>query len=181
MLILDEPTNHLDVDAREALIQALNEYSGAVVIVSHDRHMLEMTADRLVLVDSGTAKEFDGSIDDYIAFVLAKDPASTRKGEGGTKVKGVNKKDQRKAAAEAREKNQALRKHAKTMEAQLEKLTAQRSAVDQAMFDPSSASKELSKLTMTELMKHRAQIEDEIAAAEVAWLEANEAIEAIAA
>ena len=56
MLILDEPTNHLDVDAREALVQALNEYSGAVVIVSHDRHMLEMTADRLVLVDGGTAQ-----------------------------------------------------------------------------------------------------------------------------
>lgn len=93
MLILDEPTNHLDVDAREALIQALNAYSGAVVIVSHDRHMLEMTADRLVLVDQGTASDFDGSIEDYISFVLAKDsgsaggrgdgarasPASTRK------------------------------------------------------------------------------------------------------
>lgn len=179
MLILDEPTNHLDVDAREALIQALNDYTGAVVIVSHDRHMLEMTADRLVLVDSGVAREFDGSIDDYIAFVLAKDPVSSAGGEG--REKGVNKKDQRKAAAEAREKNQALRKHAKTLEAQLEKLTQQRSAVDQAMFDPSSASKELSKLTMTELMKRRAQIEDEVAAAEIAWLEANEAIEAIAA
>src|SRR3546814_6779309 len=55
MLILDEPTNHLDVDAREALVQALNEYEGAVVIVSHDRHMLELTADRLVLVDGGAA------------------------------------------------------------------------------------------------------------------------------
>src|SRR3954462_11027086 len=64
MLILDEPTNHLDVDAREALIQALNEYTGTVVIVSHDRHMLEMTADRLVLVHDGTAQEYDGSIDD---------------------------------------------------------------------------------------------------------------------
>ncbi|MEX6953732.1 ABC transporter ATP-binding protein, partial [Pseudomonas aeruginosa] len=70
LLILDEPTNHLDVDAREALVQALNAYTGAVVLVSHDRHMLELTADRLVLVDDGTAKEFDGSLDDYIAFVL---------------------------------------------------------------------------------------------------------------
>ena len=56
MLILDEPTNHLDVDAREALVQALNAYDGAVVIVSHDRHMIELTADRLVLVDGGTAQ-----------------------------------------------------------------------------------------------------------------------------
>ena len=150
-----------------------------MVIVSHDRHMIETTADRLVLVDGGTAREFDGSLDDYIAFVLAKEPVTSASGEG--REKGVNKKDQRKAAAEAREKNQALRKHAKTMEAQLEKLTAQRSAVDQAMFDPSSASKELSKLTMTELMKRRAEIETRIEAAEAAWLAASEALEAIAA
>jgi ATP-binding cassette subfamily F protein 3 len=178
MLILDEPTNHLDVDAREALIQALNEYSGAVVIVSHDRHMLEMTADRLVLVDKGTAKEFDGSIDDYIAFVLARDPAPARNGGGD---RGLNKKDQRKAAAEAREKGQELQKHARAMETQLDKLTAQRTAIDQAMFDPSSAEKALAQLTMTELMKRRAQVESEIEAAEAAWLEASEALEAIVA
>ncbi len=179
MLILDEPTNHLDVDAREALIQALNDYTGAVVIVSHDRHMLEMTADRLVLVDSGAAREFDGSIDDYIAFVLAKEPPASAGAEGG-REKGVNKKDQRKAAAEAREKSQELRKRAKALETQLEKLAAQRSAVDRAMFDPASAGKEFANLTMTELMKRRARIEDEIAEAEVQWLEANEAIEAFA-
>jgi ATP-binding cassette subfamily F protein 3 len=75
LLILDEPTNHLDVDAREALVQALNDYSGAVVVVSHDRHMLQLTADRLVLVDGGTATEFDGSLDDYTAMVLAGDGA----------------------------------------------------------------------------------------------------------
>ncbi|MBW8754324.1 MAG: ABC-F family ATP-binding cassette domain-containing protein [Sphingomonadales bacterium] len=178
MLILDEPTNHLDVDAREALIQALNDYSGAVVIVSHDRHMLEMTADRLVLVDGGVARDFDGSIDDYIAFVLAKDPVSSA---SGGREKGLNKKDQRKAAAEAREKSQELRKRAKAIESELERLAKQRSAVDQAMFDPSSASGELARLTMTELMKRRAQIEDDIAAAEVQWLEANEAIEAFVA
>lgn len=177
MLILDEPTNHLDVDAREALIQALNDYSGAVVIVSHDRHMLEMTADRLVLVDSGVAKEFDGSIDDYIAFVLAKEPASLKK-DGGEATRGVNKKDQRKAAAEAREKSQALRKQAKAIETELEKLAAQRKLIDQAMFDPASADKTLAKLTMTDLMKRRAQVEDSIGEAEAKWLEANEAIEA---
>src|SRR4028118_1839406 len=65
MLILDEPTNHLDVDAREALVQALNDYGGTVVIVSHDRHMIELTADRLVLVEGGTAVEYAGSPDDY--------------------------------------------------------------------------------------------------------------------
>ena len=172
MLILDEPTNHLDVDAREALIQALNDYSGAVVIVSHDRHMLEMTADRLVLVDGGTAREFDGSIDDYIAFVLAKDPAPARKD-------GINKKDQRKAAADARAKGQELRKRAKNAEAELEKLSTQCKAVDQAMFDPASAEPSLEKLTITQLMKLRADIVTRIEAAEAAWLEASEAFEAI--
>jgi ATP-binding cassette subfamily F protein 3 len=178
LLILDEPTNHLDVDAREALIQALNAYSGAVVIVSHDRHMLEMTADRLVLVDGGTAKEFDGSIDDYIAFVLAKEPAGAGKVDGG---RSANKKDQRKAAAEAREKGQELRKRARSAEAELARLTAMRSTIDQAMFDPSSADKSLAQLTMTDLMKRRAEIEAGIELAELTWLEASEALEAVAA
>jgi ATP-binding cassette subfamily F protein 3 len=179
MLILDEPTNHLDVDAREALIQALNAYSGAVVIVSHDRHMLEMTADRLVLVDGGTAREFDGAIDDYIAFVLAKDPAPARRDDGTQR--GVNKKDQRRANAEARERGQELRKRAKSAEAELEKLTAHRNAVDRAMFDPASAEPALAKLTMTDLMKRRADLEAKIETAEAAWLQASEALEAIAA
>jgi ATP-binding cassette subfamily F protein 3 len=178
LLILDEPTNHLDVDAREALVQALNEYSGAMVIVSHDRHMLEMTADRLVLVDGGTAREFDGSIDDYIAFVLARDPAGTDK-DPGQRV--VNKKDQRKAAAEAREKGQALRKRAHATEAELERLTAERSAIDLALFDPPRASAALAKLTMTELLKRRAGIETQIESTEAAWLEVSEELEAIAA
>jgi len=178
MLILDEPTNHLDVDAREALIQALNEYSGAVVIVSHDRHMLEMTADRLVLVDGGTATEFDGSLDDYIAFVLTKDSASAGGGGGEGRV---SKKDARRAAAQAREQGNALRKAAKDAEAALAKLTAQRAAVELAMFDPSSAEAGLAKLTMTELMKQRAELAKAIEGAEAAWMAASEALEAIAA
>lgn len=172
LLILDEPTNHLDVDAREALIQALNGYSGAVVIVSHDRHMLEMTADRLVLVDGGAAREFDGSIDDYIAFVLAKEPATPRKD-------GVNKKDQRKASAEARARDQASRKRLKAAELELEKLSGQRNAIDQAMFDPGQAEAALQKLTVSELMKRRADIVTRIEAAEAVWLEASEALETV--
>ncbi|HEY6870563.1 MAG TPA: ABC-F family ATP-binding cassette domain-containing protein, partial [Novosphingobium sp.] len=148
LLILDEPTNHLDVDAREALVQALNGYTGAVVIVSHDRHMLEMTADRLVLVDQGTAREFDGTIDDYIAFVLARDPAPAR---GEDPSRGVNRKEQRKAAAEARGRSQDLRKLVRRAETELEQLQTQRHAIDHAMFDPKTARPELASLTMTEL------------------------------
>ncbi|NLS28033.1 putative ABC transporter ATP-binding protein YheS [Sphingomonas sp. S2M10] len=174
LLILDEPTNHLDVDAREALIQALNGYSGTVVVVSHDRHMLEMTADRLVLVDQGTAKEFDGSLDDYIAFVLSKDSSG---GKGGASK--ADRKEARRAAAEAREKGTALRKAAKAAEAELARLQAQLSGLEKAMFDPSTAEPALAKLTMTDLMKRRAEVAEKIEAAEITWMEASEALEGI--
>jgi len=173
MLILDEPTNHLDVDAREALVQALNSYDGAVVIVSHDRHMIELTADRLVLVDNGTAKEYAGSMEDYIAMVLAGDGAT---GGGGAKTK-ASKKEDRKAAAEAREKEQAAKRKAQQAEAELAKLTAKRSAVDKAMFDPAGAELWLTKMSMGELMKRRAELDAQVEAAEAAWLEASEALE----
>jgi len=171
LLILDEPTNHLDVDSREALVQALNQYSGAVVLVSHDRHMLELTADRLVLVDAGTAREFDGSIDEYTAFVLSKD-------SGGGKAKG-GKKD-RKAAAEAREKAQALKKDASAAEAEVVRLTAEKSAIDRAMFDPKSAEPRFAKLAMSDLMKKHAEVVGALETAEARWLEASEALEAVA-
>ncbi|MEG3179841.1 ABC-F family ATP-binding cassette domain-containing protein [Sphingomonas sp. LT1P40] len=173
MLILDEPTNHLDVDSREALIQALTAYQGCVVIVSHDRHMIEMTADRLVLVDSGTAKPFEGNLDDYIAFVLSKEPK--------TPESKANRKEERRAAAEAREKGNAMRKAAKAAESEMAKLNEQLSAIERAMFDPATASADLTKLTMTELMKRRGEVQKAIGAAEVVWMEASEALEGIAA
>jgi ATP-binding cassette subfamily F protein 3 len=178
MLILDEPTNHLDVDAREALVQALNAYEGAVVIVSHDRHMIELTADRLVLVDGGRATEYSGSMEDYIAMVLAGDGATGGAGSGKTKA---SKKEDRKAAAEAREKDQALRRAAQQAEAEVVKLTAKRSAVDKAMFDPTTAEIWLSKMSMSELMKRRAELDAQLATAEAAWMAASEALESEAA
>ena len=173
LLILDEPTNHLDVDAREALIQALNGYTGAVVIVSHDRHMLEMTADRLVLVDGGTARDFDGAIEDYIKLILSGDGS-------GKQSKAKAKADARKQA-EQREQDKLLRKQARDAEAALAKLTEQRSALDRAMFDPSTAQGALAKLSMTELMKRRASVQEQIDASEQSWLELSEQLEAIAA
>jgi ATP-binding cassette subfamily F protein 3 len=147
-----------------------------VVIVSHDRHMIETTADRLVLVDAGTARDYDGSLDDYIAFVLAKDASDSR----GAEAK-VDRKEARRAAAEAREKAQELRKAAAKAEAELARLTGERSAIDRAMFDPSSAEADLAKLAMGELMRRRAQLETRIAAIEAEWLEASEKLEQVAA
>ncbi len=179
MLILDEPTNHLDVDAREALIQALNAYSGAVLIVSHDRHMLEMTADRLVLVADGTAEDFDGSIEDYIALILAKEPADNGRGKASGDGQGGNRKEQRRLAAEAREKEQVLRKAAFAAERDLERLNATLSTIDKAMFDPSKADAALAKLSMTDLMKKRAEMQSKITVAEATWLAATEALDGV--
>jgi len=174
LLILDEPTNHLDVDAREALVRALNDYAGAVVVVSHDRHLLALTADRLVLVDEGTAKPFDGSLDDYVAHVLA--------GEGQpAKAPGASKADraeERRRQAERREAEKAWRKTVRDSEAEVARLTEQRGALDRAMFDPAGADPQLARLTMTELMKRRADLTARIETAETRWMEAAEALEA---
>ena len=170
MLILDEPTNHLDVDAREALVQALNEYEGTVVLVSHDRHMLELTADRLVLVDGGTATEFSGTIEDYTDFILGKGPAKE-------KVSKADRKEDKKAQAAAREAQARLKREVSDAEADLAKLEVVLSAIDRAMFDPASAANEYKDLTMGELSQRRGKIVAAQEAAEARWVTASEALE----
>jgi ATP-binding cassette subfamily F protein 3 len=172
LLILDEPTNHLDVDAREALVQALNSYSGAVVVVSHDRHMVELTADRLVLVDGGTAREYEGSLEDYMAFVLSTAGAAKRPEQG------ARKKDRR-AAADLRARSQDLRRAAEAAEAEVTRLTAERSAIDRAMFDPAGAAPALAKLPMSTLARMHAETSTALDQAELAWLEISERLEQI--
>ena len=170
MLILDEPTNHLDVDAREALVQALNEYDGTVVLVSHDRHMLELTADRLVLVDNGTATEFSGTIEDYTDFILGKGPAKE-------KVSKADRKEDKKAAAASREALAKLKRDVNDAEADLAKLEVVLSAIDRAMFDPASAANEYKNLTMGELSQRRGKIVAAQEVAEAKWIAASEALE----
>ena len=177
MLILDEPTNHLDVDAREALVQALNAYTGAVVIVSHDRHMIEMTADRLVLVDRGTAGEYDGSLDDYIAFILRGDAAAAKPGKVGAGKGGQD----RQAAGERREREREARRAAQAAEAEVARLSQRRDAVDRALIDRAGAEAWAARMTMAQLTRHRAELDAKVEAAELAWLEASGAAEALAA
>jgi ATP-binding cassette subfamily F protein 3 len=173
LLILDEPTNHLDVDAREALVQALNDYRGAVVLVSHDRHMLELTTDRLVLVDAGTAREYSGSLDDYTDLILGRN----QEGGGDKAAAKRSRKDERRAEAEARAQGQSLRKTAQAAEAEIARLEKRKTEIERAMFDPASASAEDSKRTMSELMKLLAETGSKLAEAERRWLEASEAME----
>ncbi len=100
ILMLDEPTNHLDIDSREALIQAINEYEGAVILISHDPHLIELTADRLLLVDGGACRAFDGDLEDYRKLLLEKRRAE--RSDRTERESGLSKKDQRRAAAELR-------------------------------------------------------------------------------
>ncbi len=160
LLILDEPTNHLDVDAREALVQALNDYTGAVILISHDRHMVELTADRLVLVENGAALDYPGSIDDYIDFVLGRNQP---KAEAKPKLAKADRKAQSRARDEAR----ALSRAASDAEAEYARLSAQCAA--------------LAALPMSELSRRRARLADELVRAEARWLEANEELERQAA
>jgi ATP-binding cassette subfamily F protein 3 len=171
MLILDEPTNHLDVDAREALVEALASFSGAVVVVSHDRHLLGLIADRLILIEDGTAAVLDGTLDDYRDMVLG----SGRRGadESPKPTRRGNRLEERRLAANARERNRDLRKEAQRAEAELKRLWQRRTEIDQLLANPRTNS----GVTMSELMKDRAEVERQVAAAEHRWLEASDAAE----
>jgi ATP-binding cassette subfamily F protein 3 len=173
LLILDEPTNHLDVDAREALVQALHAYNGAVILISHDRHMVELTADRLVLVDSGRAVDYDGSMEDYIDFVLGRNQP---KSDAGPKVAKKDKKAAAKSRAQAREAKAKLT----ACEKEIAKLEAQCSVLDQAMFEPAKAAEEVANLSMSELSHKRGLLGKQIEEKEAEWLVLSEQAEAAA-
>jgi ATP-binding cassette subfamily F protein 3 len=175
LLILDEPTNHLDVDTREALVQALAEYRGAVVVVSHDRHMLELVADRLVLVDQGTAQEYDGTIDDYAKFIVSGGGGEAKPASAGGG--GGARKEDRKAAADRREATQGIRTRIKDAETEMARLAKSIADIDAALAGtpPTPAMK---LMTMGQLMKRRGDVERLQAAVEAEWIEATEALEA---
>ena len=173
LLILDEPTNHLDVDAREALIQALNDYSGAVILISHDRHMVELTADRLVLVDDGTAREYSGSMEDYIDLVLGRKPAKNGRGDAASKARGSNGTNiiarTRTAKAELAKAEQAMAR-----------LTADVERLDSAILEQGTAgARPGGGASIESLLAQRAEAADALAEAEAAWLAAGTELEAI--
>ncbi|MCD1621930.1 ABC-F family ATP-binding cassette domain-containing protein [Citromicrobium bathyomarinum] len=172
LLILDEPTNHLDVDAREALVQALNDYSGAVILISHDRHMVELTADRLMLVDGGTAKEYSGSMDDYIDFVMGRNQPKKSSGSIPAKPAPAN-------PGKTRAKARFLKSELATAEKAMAKLEASLSQIDEAMCDPASAPAHLAGIAMDDLLIRRAEVSDALAKAEAEWLALGEQIESL--
>ena len=171
LLILDEPTNHLDVDAREALVQALNAFEGAVILISHDRHMVELTADRLVLVDGGTASEYPGSIEDYIDFVL---------GRNQRKERGQKPKKDRRASAKEREDERLARSTIAASEKLIARLQGQLATLDEALADR-SGEPGLAARSTSELLRQRAAVAAELEDAESKWLEASESLESVGA
>jgi ATP-binding cassette subfamily F protein 3 len=172
LMILDEPTNHLDIDSREALVAALAEYSGAVILISHDRHLLEASVDRLWLVAGGTVEPFDGDLSDYRTLVL-----DSRQGRNAGRAPAANVRggqDKRREAAKKREESAPLRKRVKDAEAKLAKLQKDLSDLDVKLADPKLYNRPIDAAF---LAKERADVVRAIAAAEDAWLTASAAVE----
>ena len=172
ILILDEPTNHLDVEAREALVEALAGFGGAVVVVSHDRHLLGLIADRLVLVDGGTVQDFAGSLDEYRAMVLRPGNNSAEDGDANDAKRASRKDERRRLAAESRETSKTLRKQVAQAEAEMKRLWQQRAEIDEMLSRPNA-----NGASVAELMKNRSEVERRLASAEQSWIEASEAVE----
>ncbi|MBB4860512.1 ATP-binding cassette subfamily F protein 3 [Novosphingobium chloroacetimidivorans] len=177
LLILDEPTNHLDVDAREALVQALNAYEGAVILISHDRHMVELTADRLVLVDGGEAREYAGSMTDYMDFVLGRNQP---KAEGKGKAKDKPAPADQKAVAANWKEQKELQKQFSRAETAISKAQSRLAEIEQAMVTPVAKPHALAGLTGGQLAQRRGEALKELAKAEAEWMALSEKLEAYA-
>jgi ATP-binding cassette subfamily F protein 3 len=178
LLILDEPTNHLDVDSREALVRALNDYEGAVVLISHDRHLLDACADRLWLVRDGTVRSYAGDLDRYRAECLAE-----RRGLDANKAKAASEARRRPAAqvarrqaAEQRAQLAPLKRAVASAEAQITELSGNIAGIDRLLADAGIYQRDPSRAQA--LARERGQLIEARARAESAWLGASEAYEA---
>ncbi|MBB3459931.1 ABC-F family ATP-binding cassette domain-containing protein [Rhizobium sp. BK377] len=168
LLILDEPTNHLDIDSRRALIEALNDYDGAVILISHDRHLIEATVDRLWLVNNGTVTSFEGDMDEYRDLIVAsgkkKDDEKQKQSEDQ-----ASKADQRKLNADKRASLAPLKKKINEIESLTGKLEKLIQALDAELADPALYEKAPAKAA--DKAKQRSEAAAKLAAAEEQWLE----------
>jgi ATP-binding cassette, subfamily F, member 3 len=169
LLLLDEPTNHLDIDAREALVKALADFEGAVLLITHDPHLVELIAERLWLVADGTVRPFDGDLDEYRAL-LAERARPAAKQDAGTR------RDERRERADARAALAPLRKQARDAEARLGRLSAERAMIEAKLADPGMYVP-TRKAEMAAANARLAAIRKLAATAEAEWLAAEEALE----
>ncbi|KQV63958.1 ABC-F family ATP-binding cassette domain-containing protein [Rhizobium sp. Root1220] len=167
LLILDEPTNHLDIDSRRALIEALNDYEGAVILISHDRHLIEATVDRLWLVNKGTVTTFEGDMDEYRDIVVASGKKKEEKPQ--LNEDGASKADQRKMNADRRASLAPLKKKINEIESLTGKLEKLIQTLDAELADPVLYEKAPAKAS--EKAKQRGEAAAKLSAAEEQWLE----------
>jgi ATP-binding cassette subfamily F protein 3 len=172
LFILDEPTNHLDIDSREALVHALNDFPGAVILISHDRHLLEATADRLWLVKDGTVAPYDGDLDDYKTLVTGVSANSREKRE----AEKASKADRRREAAARRAALEPLAKEIRTTEGLIERLRKRIDAIEDELANPALYEKD--PIKATRLAKERSELAGQMARNEEKWLEMSAEYEA---
>ncbi|MFT8243122.1 ABC-F family ATP-binding cassette domain-containing protein [Roseomonas sp. BN140053] len=170
LLILDEPTNHLDMDARDALIRALADFGGAVLLITHDPRLVELVADRLWLVADGTVKPFDGDLDDYRAILADRARAPTR----GDATPA--KRDDRRDRAQARAALAPLRERVKEIDGKLEKLRLEDRLIERKLADPEFYNKRKAA-DITWATTRRAAIAHQVGLLEEEWLSLSERLE----
>ena len=174
ILLLDEPTNHLDVTSREALVQALNEFKGAVVIVSHDPHVIELTADRFWLVENGSVVAYEGDMEDYRNRLLGRDKTRDNGAGKGARESAPagRKKEDRRQAAERRSGLVPLKKRLVEAEAAVVRLEKRKAELEGAIADPALYNGDSRQLVA--LQKDVAQVAKDLESAENAWVSAQE-------
>ncbi len=177
LLILDEPTNHLDIDSRAELIEAINEYEGACILVSHDRRLLEACVDRLWLVADGTVKAFEGDIADYGRFVLGQRAPQERVRKEREPARPAAAPERREAARPRRDLA-PLRKEIVAVEQKMHRFQDLLRRVDEALAQAGETSSNSAKVI--DLASKRAELEAALEAAEEAWLELSAQAEAMA-
>ena len=174
LLILDEPTNHLDIDSRHALMEALNGYEGAVMLITHDRSLMELVADRLWQAAGGTVRPFEGDMDAYTRLVLERARATARVEAPSSAA--ASAKTARQASASARAQVAPLRRAMEAAEKQMETLAGEVAAADAALSDPALFARDPGHAA--QLGRVRADASDRLEAAELTWMEAAERYEA---
>lgn len=183
LLLLDEPTNHLDLDMRQALTEALTQYEGSLVIVSHDRHLLRSTVNEFYLVHDGKAEEFNGDLDDYQKWLneqnaldfAEKSPNTTACDEEKTHS-AQSRKEQKRLEAERRQQAAPLKKKLTQYEKEMDKLTQKLSELESTLSDTAIYETE-NKAKLTETLAEQVKVKKALEEVEMLWLEVQEALE----
>jgi len=181
VLILDEPTNHLDLDMRHALEVALQDYAGAIVLVSHDRHLLRNSVEQLLLVNEGTVEDYAGDVETYEKWVLSSNPAEAPKpaaAQAGAVDDAGDRKARRQASANQRAQLQPLKKSLRALEQRIEKGQQALQTLQAKLADGDLYAQNASE-ALADLLKQEGQLKRELVALENEWLEQQEALDAL--